>query len=130
MKIFDFDSECDVNAPADIEIALGKRHPGGINSFWLCHGPERFPSINISVKGDFAYVHYFPRKGHPGFASVGRSDLRSGAMTDLFISPTEDISVLNSTLVPFSDALKVAQEFAISGVAPTCIRWDSLVAGE
>jgi hypothetical protein len=130
MIIEDYDSDHNVTEPADIEAVLSKRYPGGINSFWLYRGPEQFPSINISVKGDLAYVHYFPTDGHPGFASVGNSDPRSSETSIFFIRPTEKIWVLNSTLVPFSDALKAAQEFAVSGAAPRCIQWNSLVAGE
>jgi hypothetical protein len=56
MRIEDFDSECDVTKPADVEAALSKRHDGGINSFWLSHEAEEFPAINIMVKGELAYV--------------------------------------------------------------------------
>jgi hypothetical protein len=128
--IEDYDTEYIVTKPEEIEAALSKRYPGGINSFWLYRGPEQFPSINVSVKGDLAYVHYFPREGHPGFASVGNADPRSSETSIFFIRPTEKIWVLNSTLVPFSDALKAAHEFAVSDTAPGCIQWNSLVAGE
>jgi hypothetical protein len=37
---------------------------------------------------------------------------------------------MNEAVVPFSEALRVAQEFAISSARPKCIPWDSLVEGE
>jgi hypothetical protein len=37
---------------------------------------------------------------------------------------------MNEAVVSFWDALKAAQEFAISGTMPKSIRWDSLVYGE
>jgi hypothetical protein len=70
MRIEDFDSECDVTSPGDITAALSKRDGRGINSFWLSHGSEEYPYISILVKGDIAYVHYFPKHRHPGYASV------------------------------------------------------------
>ena len=71
MRIQDFDSICDVTKPADIMAALSKRHSGGINSFWLSHGVELFPAINIVVKGgDLANVHYLPRDRDAGFMSL------------------------------------------------------------
>jgi hypothetical protein len=127
MRIEDYDSECDVTDPADIEAALRKRHDGGINSFWLSHGANKFPAIGILVKGDFANVHYFPRDRDPGFASVAKvPGPRPNETSIFFVTPTEKIWLLNSTLIPFSDALRAAQEFATSATMPKCIRWSEL----
>lgn len=52
MRIQDYDSVCNVKSPADIEAALRKRHGAGRNAFWLSHGTEPFPAINIMVKGE------------------------------------------------------------------------------
>jgi hypothetical protein len=70
MKIEDYDSVCDVTNFQEIEAALGKRHGNGMNSFWLTDGVNDFPYINILARGDLAYIHFFPREGHPGFAPV------------------------------------------------------------
>jgi hypothetical protein len=127
MRIEDFDSECDVTKPADIEAALSKRHDGGINSFWLSHEAEEFPAINIMVKGGLAYVHYFPQERRAGFASVAEvPGPRPNETSALLLSPTEKIWVRNGALIPFSKALKVAQEFAVSKTMPRCIRWFEL----
>jgi hypothetical protein len=131
MRIEDYDSVCDVLSSQDIEAALSRRHPDGMNSFWLSHGTEEFPYINILANGDLAYVHYFPREGHPGFASVAKGPVDKPRDTSVFfLYPTEKVWILNGAVVPFSDALKAAQEFAISSTMPKCIRWDSLVEGE
>jgi hypothetical protein len=131
MRIEDFDSERDVTRPEDITAALSKRDGRGINSFWLSHGAEKFPAINIMVKGELAYVHYFPKHRHPGYASVAKTlGPRPNETSIFFLDPTEKVWVMNRELIPFSDALKVAQEFAISTAMPKCIRWNSLIAGE
>jgi hypothetical protein len=131
MRIEDFDSEHDVTRPEDITAALSKRDGRGINSFWLSHGAEEFPAINIMVKGELAYVHYFPKHRHPGYASVAKTlGPRPNETSIFYLYPTEKVWVLNSELIPFSDALKVAQEFAISTAMPKCIQWNSLIAGE
>jgi hypothetical protein len=39
-----------------------------------------------------------------------------------FVRPTEKIWVLNGAVIPFSDALKAAREFAISKTLPKCIQ--------
>jgi hypothetical protein len=84
------------------------------------------------VKGDVAYLDYFPSEGHPGFASVGKlPNLRRGGHTIFFPDHTnETLQIMNEAVVPFSDALKAAQEFAMPKTMPKCIRWTSLVEGE
>jgi hypothetical protein len=128
MRIQDYDSVCDVAKPADIEAALHKRHGAGRNAFWLSHGAELFPAINIMVKGDLAHVHYFPEERHPGFASAGRlPGLKPKGDTVFFMnSSNEPVEIMNSAVVRFSDALKAAQEFAISATMPKCIQWFDL----
>jgi hypothetical protein len=62
MRIQDYDSVCNVKSPADIEAALSKRHGAGRNAFWLSHGTEPFPAINIMVKGDLSLTFITFRK--------------------------------------------------------------------
>jgi hypothetical protein len=128
MKIEDFDSVQDLSTPLEIETALGKRHDSGLNSFWLSHGAERFPAINIMINGDLAYVHYFPEERHPGYASVGGPpNLTREGITNFFPHPSDEpFDIRNDAVVPFSKALKVAQEFAASKGMPKCIAWRSL----
>ena len=127
MRIEDYDSDREATDPTDIDAALSKRHGDGLNSFWLSHGAEEFPVINILVKGDLAYVHYFPKDRHPGFASAAKVLGPRPDETSIFFEyPTEKMWILNSALIPFSDALKAAQEFAASKTMPKCIQWSEL----
>jgi hypothetical protein len=137
MKITDFNfvnfkSGHDVSTRLEVEAALSKRDDAGMNSFWLSHGAEEFPAINIMVNGDLAYAHYFPKERHPGYASIGNlPHLSRGGITNFFHDPGgEPFDILNEAVVPFSEALKVAQEFAISKELPKCIPWNSLILGE
>jgi immunity protein Imm1 of predicted polymorphic toxin system len=127
VRVEDFETALEVTTPTDLEAALSKRHGAAINSFWLSHGAEEFPAINIMVKGDLAYVHYFPQERHPGFASAAKELVpKPNETSTFFVYPTEKVWVLNSALIPFSDALKVAQEFAVSKAMPRCIQWSEL----
>jgi hypothetical protein len=131
MRVEDFEIGLDVTTMQELEAALSRRHGVGINSFWLAHVVGGFPAINIVVKGDLAHVHYFPKEDHPGFKSV--ADLPGPRPRDtsvFFIAPKEKIWVLNDGIVPFSQALKAAEEFAVSNAMPKCVRWRSLVLGE
>lgn len=89
---------------------------------------EGFPAINIMVNGDLAHVHYFPKERHPGYASVGGAlGLSPEEDTEFFHDNTQEtIQIMNDSMVSFSDALKAAQEFAISKSMPKCIQWDEL----
>jgi hypothetical protein len=42
------------------------------------------------------------------------------------VTPTEKAWILDGAVVPFSDALKAAQEFAISETMPRSIQWFEL----
>jgi hypothetical protein len=79
------------------------------------------------VKGDLAAVHYLPKDQEPGFVSVANvRGPRPDETSIFFIGPTEKIWVRNDAVVPFSDALKVAQDFSISTTMPNCIQWFEL----
>ena len=128
MRIEDYDTVWDVTNPADIETALRTRHGAGRNAFWLFHGSKKSPSISIMVSGDLAYVHYFPKDRHPGFASFGMlPGLRPGGDTSFFPDDTnETFEIMNQAVVRFADALRVAQEFSISPELPKSIQWSEL----
>ena len=128
MRIEDYDSACDVIRPADIESALRKRRDGGVNAFWLGRIAGGFPALNI-LNGDLAHAHYFPDADHPGFASVGGSLglVMKNTLCFSTATPKKNAEIMNDEIVLFSDALKAAQEFAVSNAMPKCLRWDSLV---
>lgn len=128
MRIEDYNTVWNVTSPADVEVALTIRHGAGRNAFWLSHGSDKSPAINIMVRGDLAYVHYFPKDRHPGFASIGTvPSLSLGGDTSFFPDNTEEtFEILNEAVVQFADALKVAQEFAVSPELPKSIQWSEL----
>lgn len=65
MRVEDYDSKCEVADPADIDAVLSKRHGDGLNSFWLSHGAEDFPAINILVRGILPMFITFPKSESP-----------------------------------------------------------------
>jgi hypothetical protein len=75
MRIEDHKGVYRARIPQEIEEILRKRYDNDVNSFWLAHGDELYPAINLLVNGELAHLHYFPSDRHAGFASVG--DLES-----------------------------------------------------
>jgi Immunity protein Imm1 len=132
MRIEDYESICNVADPADIAAALSERYGAGCNAFWLSHGDKENPALSILVNGELAYLLYFPKEGHPGLASVGNlHGLTPEGFSEFFPDQSNDsFDIMNEAVVPFSDALKAAQEFSISGTLPKCMEWDSLADGE
>jgi hypothetical protein len=127
MWVEDFEGGLDITTPQGLEAALSRRYGDGRNSFWLAHEAGKFPAINIMVRGELAYVHYFPMERHAGFASVAKvPSLRPDETSIFFLYPTEKVWAPNEALIPFSEALKAAQEFAISNTMPKCIAWFKL----
>jgi hypothetical protein len=128
MRIEDHNSVCHTTDPPKIDEALGRRFDNGINAFWLSHGDQKFPAINLLVRGNLAYLHYFPNEDHAGFASVGElKNLKAGGETKFLLENFVDsVQIVNEYIVLFADALKAAQEFAKSPTLPKSIRWDEL----
>ena len=129
MNVYDFKGVVYEAADRDqLEAVLMCRHGNGVNEFWLSHGNDRYPAIVLSVKGDLAALHYFPREGHPGFTSAGNvAGLEPGEMTKFWISAGgETIDVMNDAVMPFSVALAAAQEFLISSELPRSVDWFEL----
>jgi hypothetical protein len=71
MRIWNYNTVWEGTSPAEIGRILSTSHGNRRNAFRLSHGEKKFPAINIMVSGELAYVHYFPKERHPGFASVG-----------------------------------------------------------
>ena len=128
MTIEDFNGTCDVSNATELENALNKRYGQEANSFWLTHSPSKSPSLAILVKGDLASLNYFPGGDSAGFTSVGEvKGLNPDEMSIFYLdNPNQEQEVLNSSIVPFSDALKTAKEFLASKKLPSTIEWFEL----
>lgn len=110
-----------------LEAVLMRRHGNGVNEFWLSHGNDRYPAIVLSVKGDLAAVHYFPKEGHPGFTLTGNlAGLQPGETKFWISAGGETIDVMNDAVIPFAVALAVANEFLISDELPRSLEWFEL----
>jgi hypothetical protein len=128
MRVQDFEGVYQASTPNAIESVLAKRYGGGVNAFWLSHGDSKYPAILILVKGELASLHYFPRERHAGFRSVGAVEgLEPGGSSTFFMNnPHEEQEVLNDSIVPFSVALEVANEFSACTDLPRFAEWFEL----
>jgi hypothetical protein len=127
VRIQDFESTRNAKDVNELERALRSRH-GDANSFWLSHGEETKPALSILVRGDLAYLHYFPNDSHPGFASIGTvRELKPDHTTTFFLdTPDQEQEIMNNSIVSFSEAVQAAKAFFISKDLPAAIRWVEL----
>ena len=127
MKVEDFTTVSYAKNEHEFEIALRRRYGNEIKEFWLSHEDDNHPAISILVNGDLASLHYFPAEHESGFRSVGKIEsLKPGEMSIFFVSKTEEIYVINDSVVLFSAALTVAKEFFNFKKLPASIEWFEL----
>jgi hypothetical protein len=124
MKLEDFKGTADVNSEPELESFLKRRFGECVNEFWLSHGNKE-PVLAIMVNGQLAVLHYFPKRRHAGFRSLGKIDGLDPQEMSIFFTQTaqQKLSVLNSAIVPFDTALKIAREFLHAPERPSCVDW-------
>jgi len=126
MKVIYFDGVQEATSVDELETILKKEHGVGVNSFWLSHGSDAYPTLSLLVKGDLATLNYVPKEDDAGFASVGKvPELKPGETTTFSISNNraDDVVVLNDAVLPFSVALRAAKEFFFSKDLPRSVEW-------
>jgi hypothetical protein len=129
MKVIDFDGVHEASTDGDLETILKRRHGIGVNSFWLSHGTDTYPTLSLLVRGDLATLTFMPRENDAGFSSVGKMpELKSSETTTFAISynRADDVVVLNDAVLPFPVALQAAKEFFFSKDLPRSVEWQKL----
>jgi hypothetical protein len=95
-----------------------------LNEFWIS-GETRFPELVVTVRGEAAALHFFPRDGHPGF--VSRGTRAPGEMLTFKTSSTgEEIQISSEAIVSFAEAYLATFEFVEKLSLPSMIRWFEL----
>jgi hypothetical protein len=114
MKIVDFKGTYEATSIQELETILMRRHCDGVNSFWLSHGNEEYPTLSVLVKNGFAALCYIPEESEAGFMSTGKMQgLKPGGMTTFSLSEhrADDVEILNDAVLPWPAALAAAKEF-------------------
>jgi immunity protein Imm1 of predicted polymorphic toxin system len=127
MNIEHFGGTADVADSASLDEVLAARFGDqhDVNEFWIS-GEQRYPLLSVQVCGELSCLHYFPEEDHPGFISVGQGGGAGGTAVFCTNTPTEEIEVEASAVVPFEQARQATHEFMRSGSQPTCVAWSEL----
>ena len=127
MRITHFGGTVDCTTIDELKNILNTRYGENSNNFWIARN-EKYPLLTILVKDEYANLTFFPGEDSSGFLSIGNElDLAKDDFTDFYVNtPTEIISVKNNFVIPFTTALKIAEEFFITLSKPSCIDWFEL----
>jgi hypothetical protein len=110
------------------EVELGRvlsvHYKDDANEFLISHDGEKHPVIALSVAGELAALHYFPRERHPGYQSVG--ELQPGRELPRFYFGGELAEAYKPSIVPFAVAVAVVKEFLSSNELPKGVKWMAL----
>jgi len=129
MIVSDFSGDHSVQSVAQLEQQLGVRFKDEQNGFGLTPDSSDYPALDVYVKGNLAALYYIPEDGQAGYVSLGgKTNLDPKEWTTFSIhrSDSDSIDVSNESIVPFSEALKVAKEFFHSQELPRSIKWRQL----
>jgi hypothetical protein len=129
MKIIDFEGVHEVTSVEELDTILKTRHGEGVNSFWLSHGSNAYPTLSILVNGDLAALNFIAEENDAGFRSISSMPKLKSNQTITFAtssSPADDVVVPNDAVLPFSTALKAAKDFFLSKELPRSVEWMEL----
>jgi len=120
-----------VDDAAMLEAALSDRDSRDGAWFLLGDSDRSYPQLSITVSGNAADVHYYPRDGHAGFRCMAAWDQLAdadGFTTFVYegCDPSSGEQVPNEFVVPFPVAIAVAKAFlATRGMYPS-VEWFEL----
>jgi hypothetical protein len=110
-----------VSSLQELKQLLQSTRNGDFGEFWL--GSETFPALAIHINGNFAYLHFFPADGHPGFQPVGDA---KGEDVKFQQEGQGEFSMRREFVVPIEQAYQAAAEFFTAPQPPSCIKWIEL----
>ncbi|MDE5824122.1 MAG: hypothetical protein K2H91_05500, partial [Lachnospiraceae bacterium] len=91
------------------------------DEIWISGDDEKYPCLNILVKGKYACVHYFEDEGDV-LQSCG-DDFDDEVV---FLAGGEEWAAPEDTIISFKQAVKCMEEFFDTMECPECIEWDEL----
>lgn len=124
LTIEHFGGRADVKDTTELTTVLGLRFGDGFNEFWIT-GSRRFPHMVLAVAPEGAAMHYFPKKGHPGFRSMGNRS-KTGSMAFRTNTPEQKLMVAKSSIISVQLANAAVAEFFHTHGLPPIIEWEEL----
>lgn len=128
MFIEHFLGKTNVKDKSEIDQILRLKADNGSNEFVITFDECEFPWIIVSTLNDYAHVHYFPEKDHPGFQAIGTlaEEIGEDFMVFYTNTPTEEISVESEYVVDIETAVNIVRALYERKELPDLVEWDEL----
>ncbi len=126
MRVYDLQGFIFVENETQLLERLRSVRSGFSGAFSLFHD-QTIPSLSVHIYQHFAYVHYFPEEGHPGFQPSEMTPAGTPATVDFLMTDgSATIEMPADTICRVEDAYRAAIEFFQTRTMPTCINWFEL----
>jgi hypothetical protein len=123
MKLSVFQDDFEVATLDELRRHLCTRFEKEFGSFWLWR--ESGSSMALMVRGDDAYIHFFPEKGHPGFqpeeSEQGGDECVEFRADNFELTPMPRSLVLSAT-----KGISIFEEYFTTGAKSELIIWTEL----
>jgi hypothetical protein len=128
VTISDMENTKDVFSVAELREILSMRYDNDANSFEIVPFGKDVPHLTIVIKQNMSVLNYFDSSETAGFVSDNPDNkLDPNGFTTLYYqSPVSGEEYWNRQIVSASDAMRAAEEFAVTMALPTAVRWVEL----
>ncbi len=125
MRIYDLQGSRIVESETQLLERLHSVRSGPYGAFELAH-EQAFPSLFVHIYQQFAYIHYFPEDGHPGYQPKQMTPRDSPSTVPFRMIDASPLDMPAETLCTVDDAYHAAVEFFHDPAMPSCINWFEL----
>jgi hypothetical protein len=128
VTISDMQNTKDVFSVPELREILATRYGNDANSFEIVPFGKHVPHLTIVVKQNLSVLNYFDSTDTAGFVSDNPDNNldQNGFTTFYYQSPISGEEYWNRQIVSASDAMRAAEEFAVTIALPTAVRWVEL----
>lgn len=118
----------DVFSVAELREILSMRYDNDANSFEIVPFEKDLPHLTVIIKQKSATLYYLESFDKPGFVPDNTdNNLDQDNFTMLYYgSPHSAEDIWNRQIVSDSDAMRAAEEFAVTMALPTAVQWVAL----
>lgn len=126
MRVYDLQGFIIVENETQLLERLRTVRSGFSGAFSLFHD-QTIPCLSVHIYQHFAYIHYFPEEGHPGYQPTEMTPADTPATVKFLMDDgMSTIEMPADTICGAEDAYRAAVEFFQTRTMPSVINWFEL----
>jgi hypothetical protein len=127
ITIADMKDRKEVFSIAELREILSVRYDNDANSFDISPLGQVYPHLTVIIKQDIATLWYLSEDKDTFVPYNPENNFDPNGWTILYYgAPNEIQNTRNNQIVAASDALRAAEEFAVTQATPSSIRWSEV----